>query len=415
MKDIVLERMQKEISNKDKLAYASQHPEIEDWLRQKKDKLSPLKHLMSYIQATDYTPSELLDLKGMTEGRNNQAIILLEKFIETYKTQRGFSVQLHSIVKWVKSFYGFYGFTIPRQRAKCQYQRQREKTVWDKEDLLKFTENQSKRLRAMVSFESSCPCRVETLSKLNWSHVKEALDEKIEHPFINIEPSIMKGEGYGQDIHQVSFLHSWSRKLLLEWKEEYQELTHKQIVLSNPQSLNEPLWVEVNSPFSRLSKSRIEKLFMDRSAECGIKINVHSFRAFVNDGLRCNDDSKAPFLGHKSSYDGAYTMSKRATLLEYFIEAIPRINPIYQDKFSKEKKVLDEMLGNEVSEERKIAIAKKLSMGLVELQKLQESQTQTFMETFFNQLKDELPRDVMVESMKPRKKEEEKETKPMES
>jgi len=398
-KEIDLSTLNMEISNEDKEAWIKAHPEVENWLRGKKNRLNMAKDFMKYCEAVGYfdNPEKLLDLRKFYRGKMSQdGIILLEKFQEAYIQKVGRKTPLlWNITKQVKSFYAFHDMGFPRQRAKCLYHKVRKKIQWRKEDLLKFTEGQSRKDTAIVSFLSCVPCRLETLTKLNWYHVREVLDQTIQTPHVVIESELLKGQGYGQDIEQHSFLHSWAKESLLRWKEEYEELTGKKILLSNAKSLEEPLWISDDKPYHRLGYSGIEDFFMKRSEECGIKITPHSFRAFVSDALTTDDDTKAIFLGHSSKWNGAYSMRLEERLRDVFLEATPRLNPLYEDKMKTNRAIIDkiaEKYQGQLSENAREELAKQFSMGLVTIEKQMETMKEQFMTDFLKKIEENLSR-----------------------
>lgn len=239
---------------------------LRTWSRRKKNKAYP-RHLLVYCNMVNLTPQGLLNLKSQYGSTLAEQLLetvqdlLTEKHGVKYKGKTFGISQVHNMTTAVKSFYSYNGRSLAKGRATYPYRKVHEKVKFTKKDLLKFIDGQRIRFQAWVAFLSSFPVRIETFELLDWSHVKEIFDESIKTPHVKVEPELLKRSLFELGLEQHGFLHSWARKKLLEWRKEYQRLTGKKIDIAHPETLNQPLWIQIRGKHERVSKHAIERLF----------------------------------------------------------------------------------------------------------------------------------------------------------
>ena len=257
---------------------------LSSWLSRKRDK-GMLRDFIKYCEATGHTPQELYDLNeefGDVYGEE-----LLEAFQEECDKLygEGFS-QVFNTTNTVKSFYKYFGKSMSRGRGTYRLRRVHEKADFSKEDLIPYSDNQTTQFKAMVATLSTIPVRIDAFLKMRWKEVKEVFDDNKDLPFVAIPPEYQKKSIRDLKITQSSFIHSWARKCLLDWRTKYNELTGKKIDIANPESLENPLWIIKQSPFNRPKVSTVDSWFRKRSKEYGKRLTPHSFRSFFNTLLR---------------------------------------------------------------------------------------------------------------------------------
>lgn len=386
------------VTSEEREEFLEKHPEVQAWLRRKAEGTRQyLRHLIIYceeIRAYDeqqnsypITPAKLLDLKKDYGDLRAEELLEAhqEEINKTYGIRykgRIFGIsQEFNLTTSIKSWYSFNGKALAKGRAAYHWKRVREKVKFTKGDLIKFVHGQPRNFRAFVGLNSSFPARIGTMLKLDWEDVKEIFDDSIILPHIDVEPELLKKSLMEKGLHQHGFIHSWAKKILLEWKEEYEEITGKKIDIAKPESLKQPLFIGRRSK-KRLTHSGVEKWFRDRSKEMGLKITPHSFRAYVKTNLTCDEDMKAVFLAQSGRYDRAYSMELTERMKEEFLQAAPKINPLFKDTFENSKKVLNEKFGGRLTEEEIQWIGQRMSLGLLRMEEEFRNMKDRFLSDF---------------------------------
>jgi len=308
----------------------------------------------------------------------------------------------------VKSFYSYNGRSLAKGRGTYHYKKVHEKVKFTKQDLLKFIDGQRIRFQGWVAFLSSFPVRIDTFELLDWSHVKEIFDESIKTPHVVVEPELLKSSLFELGLEQHGFLHSWARKKLLEWRKEYQRLTGKKIDIARPETLNQPLWIQIRGKHERVSKHAIESLFRRRSKSFGKRIHPHSFRAFFKSNVRCGEDEKSVFLAQTGRHNRAYSMELVEQLREIFNEGTKRLNPLYADRFIESKKVIEEKFKDRLEEEEIEWLSEKMSLGLLKMEEQHKEMQDKFLAIFLSKIGNQLGERKVIEA---RKKEQQKKRK----
>ena len=366
---------------------------LSSWLQRKMDKVGLIRDLMKYCEATKHSPQQLYDLNE--EFGDTFAEELLEAFqAEADRVHgEGFS-QIFSTTTSVKSFYKYFGKLLSRGRGTYQYQRVHEKADFDKEDLIPFTDNQPHQFKAMVATLSSVPARIACLLQMKWRDVKEIFDDDIDLPLVIIPYQYQKKSIRDLKINQSSFIHSWARKCLLEWRTKYFEITGKKIDITDSKSLENPLWITNQKPFKKPIPATVDRWFRKRSEEYGKRITPHSFRSFFNTVIRCNIDLKSIFMAQSGRYNGAYVHNGSVLvrqLREVFKESTVDLNPLSDNKFKEVRQKLKNWLsGYSVPEEEISFYARNLTLGLMQMNQLLEKEQKTFILKYFNQVENKL-------------------------
>jgi len=385
------------------------------WLQRKTDKVGLLRDLMKYCEATDHTPQQLYDLNEVFG--DTYAEELLEAFQADADNTfgEGFS-QVFSITTSVKSFYKYFGKLQIRGRGTYHYKRVHAKADFDKDDLIPFTDNQNSQFKAMVATLSTAPARINCFLQMKWREVKEIFDDKIDLPFVGIPYEYQKKSIRELKITQSSFIHSWARKCLLNWRTEYTKITGRKIDIANPKTLDNPLWITNQKPYDKPIPETVDRWFRKRSREYGKRITPHSFRSFFNTVLRCNSDLKGVFMAQSGRYNGAYihsgsVLSKR--LKETFLESSVDLNPLSEDKFKEVRQKLKKRLaGYGVPSEEISELARNLTLGLMQMDELLEQKQKTFIMTFYDEIEKKLDKKRESRIIRERKKKQQKKIKP---
>lgn len=422
--DIDVKDLTVKVTAKDREKFLEKYPlvkknrgasSINSWLQRKIDKDGMLRDFMKYLEATNHSPQMLYDLNE--DYGDTFAEELLEAFqVECDKVFiEGFS-QVFSITTTVKSFYKYMGKQLARGRGTYVLRRVHEKADFDRTDFIPFVDNQSVQFKAIVATLSSFPLRLGAFLKMQWKDVKEIFDDNIDLPSVSVPPDHQKRSIRKLKIEQSSFLHSWARKSLLEWRKEYQKIAGKKIDISNPVSLENPLWVTNQHPLKSPSKDTVEKWFRDRSKEYGKRITPHSFRAFFNTVLRCNTDLKSVFMGQTGRYNGSYIQKGSVLykmLKEAFLESSLDLNPLSDDKFKTVRKKLRHRLsGYGIPEEEITELARSMIMGLMQMDQMFEKQQKVFIERFYGEVEKKLDQKRESRIIRERKKKQQKKIKP---
>jgi hypothetical protein len=402
------EKLFRKILKKERESFLENYPKVEEWYKAKGSCVKYLSGLMRYCEAVEKNPNDLLELKakGGVEAEK-----LLELFQTEFNSQFGREVKGRrlgiplgfSMTIAVKSFYNYHGYTLARRRAVYPYSRVKAKGQLLKEDLIPFSDMRSKsktknlEFKTIVAFLSSIPVRRETLSKLDWYHVREALDDSIRTPCIQIEPELLKKSLMEKQLNQIGFLHTWAREMILKWREHYEKITGIEIDISKLESLRDvPLFITARTyrgKYQRLRPNQIDNWFEERAKQYGKEIHPHSFRAFFKDGIKCSEDFKAVFLAQTGKHDRAYTRELIAQLKDKFLASTPELNPQYDSKAEKNLVKLDSMINKyniQMSEEAKKEFQREMSLGLMTIEsKVSEIQVQLegeFVSKMFNRL-----------------------------
>jgi hypothetical protein len=399
---MTLDEIKKRITKADRDKFLKDNPEVYNWYVAKNFNKRYLTYLMRYCIAVDMTPSQLLELKK--EYGDVRAEQKLEVFQAEYKQKFGEDALRFNITTAVKSWYTFNGKQLTRGRARVRLSHKRKKEPFSKDDIVPFSDAftgvKRVQFKAIVGFLSSLPCRINTLVKLNWNHVKEALDDRIQTPYVEIEQQLLKQTQTGTELYQRGFLHSYARKVLLEWRDAYEKITKSKLDIANEKSLERPLFIGTKKKrlpdgsfaYERIHSSTIELWFKQRSKQYGKKIIPHTFRAFVNDGLMCSEDYKALILGHQCKYQGAYSfaMEDIKRLREAFLISDINLNPLHTEETERYKTQLEQIenkIGEKFTDKQKDAIARALAQGFIKLEIEYNQRREDFIQLFTEEIR----------------------------
>lgn len=397
--NVSVSNIKRKVSTKERKQYLKDYPELESWIEdlEPRDQKNYVRHLLIYCEAIGSDPRDLLTLK--TKNQDFRAENLLKGFlkeeINTYgKIVKGvkFGTPLgFNIRTVVMSWYSYNGSRLAGKRLKYHYKRVHEKIQFTKENLVKFAEGQHLEFQTVIAFLSSVVPRIETLIKMDWYHVREAFDETIELPHVVIESELLKKSLRLLNVEQHGFIHSWARKKLIEWRKEYEKLTKKKLDFNNPDSLKGvPLWISTIKPYGRIGTQGIQQWFRERSEEIGKRITVHSFRAYLKTNLLTSDeDMKACFLGQSGKHNGAYNMQLVTVMRTVFREALPRINPLFEDQFKRTKQDIEMIVGTSLTTDQIQRISEKLAQHLITMETEFKQQKREFIEEAIRELREE--------------------------
>lgn len=377
------------------------NPILSNWSRRKRSKAYP-RHLKVYCDLVGLTPQDLLNLKsqyGSTVAEELLELVqdlLTEEHGVKFKGKTFGISQVFNLTTSVKSFYAYNGRSLAKGRGTYHYKKVHEKPKFTKEDLIPFSDGMSLQFQTWVAFLSSFPPRIETFRLLDWSHVKEALDESIPLPHITVEPELLKKKLMELGVEEHGFLHSWARKKLLEWRKEYERLTGEKIDLSKPETLDKPLWISTKGNVGeRISADGIERHFRIRSRKFGKRIYPHSFRAFFKSNIRTGEDEKAVFLGQSGKHNRAYSMELVERLREDFKEATKNLNPLYTDRYQRSKTIVEQKFGDalkgipQAQKEKIIEVAsEQLALGLMKIQEQNDKNIAVLLSNMGHQLRE---------------------------
>ncbi len=371
--------------------FVEANPFLRTWARRKENKAYP-RHLKVYCDIVGLSPQQLLNLKSQYGSTTAEELLetvqeaLTEEYGVEYKGRIFGISQVWNMTTAVKSFYTYNGKSLAKGRATYHYRKVHPKAKYTKEDLIKFVDGQAIQLQAWVAVLSSVPFRIETFEKLDWYHVREALDESIKLPHVKVEPELLKKSLMELNLEQHGFLHSWAGRKLREWRKEWERITGKKIDLAHPETLNQPLWIQTKGKDKgkRISKHGIERHFRKRSRSFGKRIAPHSFRSFFKSNVNCSEDEKAVFMAQTGRHNRAYNMELIERLREIFKEATKRLNPLFTDKFIESKKVLEGKFKSKLEAEEIEWLSEKMSLGLMKMEEQLEEMKDKFLASFLS-------------------------------
>jgi hypothetical protein len=363
------EILTREVSEKEVENFLNQFPELRIWLRKKgiKTQYHYTRRLIKYLETLKLnniaeTPQNLLDLAKDNGEFGTKHVEILEEFqISCEDTIPDRKALIFNTTTTIKSFYSFKGrmYQFPKGRGDFAYTQKKPKIVPKREDVIPYIETISHLRNKMIcAVETSFPIRLESWVFLKWRHFKEVLEGKtLPHVFIKGEEMKGKGREQYKGIEQHSFLTNFSKRYVLLWKEEYEQLTNRKIDLNDSESLEQPFLISYKGETKgeSLSYGGLNQLF-DRAKTEKYPFTIHQFRTYVNEGLkRANvlKEDRNVILGHKEQrVESAYSELNLERLREEFKKAIPYLDPEHKEEIpiSKFKEAFRKQ-GIEISED----------------------------------------------------------------
>jgi integrase len=317
--------MSREIPQNECEDFKQKHSEVKRWLRKVESDYTRngyVRQLIRYCEATEKTPSELIELKK--NSKDHEAEDLLDDFIEEATKAGTPNSTIWNVAKAVKSFYKWNYSDLSRGAGKISRIKIKAYRTPDKETLLKFMEGMQIRDKALVSFMACTGIAEGSIPKLKWKHVQEINEKDIPH--IALTSVEIKGQGRGkyENIEQHTFLTPHAKRMFLTYKEWRERKEGRALT---PEDY---LFTTLAQPYRVITLSELGAIFSRHSKEIGIKFSPHDLRRFVQTALetaRLQPNWIKKILRHKvSGEENPYSQPKIEALRDAYRTALPYLD-----------------------------------------------------------------------------------------
>jgi len=343
-----LKPLKRELVTKNAIQELLSHKCVQEWFKAVKQPVSEktvdnyCRGMVRYLRFHNLwcKPETLLVIRNRENGD-----ILSAKMLNSYVAE----IRIPASVRKqdsasIKSFFACHYKDLPKKSGRITVAPVKEKRKPTIEQLVRMTQGQNYRDRAMIWFKYSAPVRKTTLIYLQFKDLKETNDDALPI-MVHVKPNKMKG----QYASQYAFLHRTAYEALtdyLEWRRRAGEtirvegrtkrigekLTQDSFVFRSHRQLNGTRAKQRKAkgiPLEQLDDSMVEQIFKNACEGKGFVFSPDDSRDFVNDGMRkakVDKDWREIILGHKVSAT-AYTAVQSGELLEAFKDALPYISP----------------------------------------------------------------------------------------
>lgn len=301
---------------------------------------SYLQYFKRYCDLTGKNPDELIELKmeGMRLVGTEKEFQAEELYEDIIKNQVEGEHPKANMATSVLSFYKHNRRPLsePMKFEKPEA-KGRQPELEDVETMANHT--RTKRDKALIWCQSSCPLREGTLEKLTWGDLRETGDSQVPIMIV-VEAERLKGSGKGRykGTFHLGFWHAYAWKLF----QEYEKETLRKLRKKYPDfkiKPDTPLWlsyVNGNGTVKGLSKFGITEIF---EKSCFFawgeekKFTPHDFRDFLDNALRevgIIKIDRDPMLSHKMKGVSRHYQKKdpedkalQRHILNQFKKAIP--------------------------------------------------------------------------------------------
>jgi len=311
-------------------AFIDAHPEVQRWLRKIPSALTKNNYahdLMRYVQATGYSPAQLIALKQKAKKDEHPAEDLLDEFVDLAEKATIGDARIWNLTIAVKSFYKWNYADLSRGAGKKTVTKKKAYRTPDKESLLKFMEGSNLRDKALIHFIASTGIAEGSIPYLTWGHLwKELIEKRIDPPHIGLTSVEIKGKGQEKyaGVQQHTFLTSTAVEALLRYKEWRERVKGEKIT---PES---PLFATIEGPIKPLTVPSVRNIFLDTSKRSGVNFSPHDLRRFVQTQLefaRMQPNWIKKILRHKvKGEEDPYSQPKIEQLRTAYREAIPHLD-----------------------------------------------------------------------------------------